>query len=59
MVLRRIAWRADVTFHDGNERDDVELKTPNTNWRIPGILNKHRPITKNFAGVVKDARKLA
>ncbi len=37
----------------------MELKTPNTNWWIPGILNKHRPITKNFAGVVKDARKLA
>jgi hypothetical protein len=51
--------RADVTLHSGHERYDVELKTPNTNWRIPGVLEKHRPITNNIAGVVNDARKLA
>jgi hypothetical protein len=50
--------RADVTLHDGHERYDIELKTPNTNWRISGVLEKHRPITKNIAEIVHDARKL-
>lgn len=51
--------RADVTFHDGGERYDVELKTPSTNRRVPGVPEKARPITMNFAGIVADARKLA
>lgn len=50
--------RADLTFIYGNERCDVELKTCNTNWRMKGVLNKTRPITKNVAGVIEDARKL-
>jgi len=50
--------RADVTFHDRSNRYDVELKTPNTNWRMPGVLAKTRPITMNIAGIVADARKL-
>lgn len=51
--------RADITLHRGTERYDLELKTPNTNWRVPGVETKHRPVTKNFAGVVADAHKLA
>jgi hypothetical protein len=50
--------RADVTFYNDGQRYDVELKTPNTNWRVPGVLNRIRPITKNIDGVVKDAHKL-
>ena len=50
--------RADLTFIYGNERCDVELKTCNTNWRMKGVLNKTRPITKNVAGVFEDGRKL-
>jgi hypothetical protein len=52
-------WRADITLHDDHERYDVELKTPNANWRVPGVQDKHRPITNNIAGIVADARKLA
>jgi len=36
----------------------IELKTVNTNYRYPGARNKHRPITKNIDGVVKDIRQL-
>lgn len=50
--------RADLTFIYADERYDVELKTCNTNWRMRGILDKTRPITKNVASVIKDARKL-
>lgn len=50
--------RSDIAFHRGPDRYDVELKTPNTNYRVPGILNMHRPITNNIASIVVDARKL-
>jgi hypothetical protein len=51
--------RADVTLHRDGERYDVELKTPNANWRIDGVERKGRPITKNIADIILDARKLA
>ncbi len=38
-------------------RYDVELKTPNTNWRMPGVAELHRPVTKNFSSIVEDGRK--
>lgn len=51
--------RSDLSFiYDGN-RYHVELKTANSNWRMPGVRNKTRPITKNIAGIVNDARKLS
>jgi hypothetical protein len=50
--------RADLTFMLSSERCDVELKTCNTNWRMRGVLNKTRPITKNLASIIGDARKL-
>lgn len=37
----------------------IELKTINTNIRYRGIQNKHRPITKNTEGVIKDIQKLS
>jgi hypothetical protein len=38
--------RADISFTYDILRYDLELKTPNTNYRLPGVVNKHRPITK-------------
>lgn len=51
--------RADITLRRGTTRYDVELKTPTTNWRIPGVPAKHHPVTRNIAGIIADARKLA
>jgi hypothetical protein len=50
--------RADVTFWLGGERYNVELKTCNTNWRMEGVREATRPITKNIAGIIQDATKL-
>ncbi len=53
-----IRSRGDLTFSYAGGRCDVELKTCNTNWRMPGVLDLTRPITKNIAAVVEDAKKL-
>ena len=50
--------RSDIAFKFNDIRYDVELKTPNSNWRMPGVYNKTRPITKNVAGIVHDGEKL-
>jgi hypothetical protein len=50
--------RSDVTFLFQGSRYDIELKTCNTNWRMEGIRNLTRPITKNVSGIVIDAKKL-
>lgn len=49
--------RSDLSFDWAGARYDVELKTPNTNWRMPGVAEMTRPITKNFSSIVADARK--
>lgn len=49
--------RSDISFRWKGARYDVELKTPNTNWRMPGVAEMTRPITKNFWSIVEDARK--
>ncbi len=46
--------RTDVTFEDWA----IELKTPNTNYRFPGVIPKHRPITNNTQGIIDDIQKL-
>ena len=51
--------RSDVAFRYQDARYYVELKTPNTNWRMSGVENKTRPITMNVAAISEDARKLA
>jgi hypothetical protein len=51
--------RSDLSFNYGGEEYFVELKTPNTNWRMPGVVIKTRPITKNIADILEDAFKLA
>jgi len=50
--------RRDLTFYYRGEKCNVELKTCNTNWRMTGVLDRPRPITKNVAGIIEDARKL-
>jgi len=50
--------RADLAFSYGGKRCHLELKTCNTNWRMEGVLNRTRPITKNVSGIIEDARKL-
>lgn len=52
------SYRSDLAFRYQGVLYHVELKTPNTNWRIPGVRKKSRPITRNIASVEKDARKL-
>ena len=52
------AQRADISFTYLGVDYDIELKTPNTNWRTPGVANAHSPITINIAGIVKDGKKL-
>ncbi|MGQ0524314.1 MAG: hypothetical protein ACT4P8_11735 [Betaproteobacteria bacterium] len=49
--------RSDLSFDWNGARYDVELKTPNTNWRMPGVAALTRPVTKNFSSIVSDARK--
>ena len=50
--------RSDLSFTCEGNRYDVELKTCNTNYRMPGILDCTRPITENIASVVDDGHKL-
>lgn len=50
--------RADIRFAYSDHSVQLELKTPNTNYRMPGARDKARPITKNVASIVEDARKL-
>lgn len=49
--------RSDLSFDWSGSCYDVELKTPNTNWRMPGVAEITRPITKNISSIVADARK--
>jgi len=52
------SFRSDILFAFQGCHHLLELKTPNTNYRIPGVQNKHRPITKNIASIVADVKKL-
>ncbi|PKL50862.1 MAG: hypothetical protein CVV37_07005 [Nitrospira bacterium HGW-Nitrospira-1] len=50
--------RTDITFVNNGEPYYIELKTPNTNWKLEGVNNNCRPITKNIQSVIDDAKKL-
>ncbi|MGI5858743.1 MAG: hypothetical protein ACOX8P_05390 [Tepidanaerobacteraceae bacterium] len=50
--------RADISFFYHGEAYSLELKTPNTNWRVNGVKSLTRPITKNIESIVKDEVKL-
>lgn len=49
--------RSDLAFIFDGAHYHIELKTPNTNWRMPGVLQLTRPITNNIASIIGDARK--
>lgn len=50
--------RTDIAFFHNENPYSVELKTPNTNWKIEGINTAGRPITKNIQSIIDDAMKL-
>lgn len=50
--------RSDISFEIGGTKYFVELKTPNANWRVEGVANKGRPITKNIQSIIDDTFKL-
>lgn len=50
--------RADLGFTLGGMTHVVELKTPNANWRMDGVVVKGRPVTKNIASIVEDGNKM-
>jgi len=50
--------RADIAFFNNGEPYRLELKTPNTNWKLTGVNGNCRPITKNVQSVIVDAKKL-
>lgn len=49
----------DLSFTYSGCRFDVELKTINLGLKVPGVINKHKPVTKNIKGIINDAHKLA
>lgn len=50
--------RADLSFKSGESKYYIELKTANANWKIEGVEKRTRPVTKNIASIINDARKL-
>jgi hypothetical protein len=51
-------FRSDVAFYWQAARYHIELKTPNTNYRMPGVENRTCPITKNVHEIIEDGKKL-
>lgn len=51
-------YKTDIVFFKDDDLYSLELKTPNTNWMIPGVNSSGRPITKNIQSIVDDALKL-
>jgi len=50
--------RADLSFKSGESKYYIELKTANTNSKIEGVREGGKPVTKNIASIINDARKL-
>jgi len=50
--------RCDISFICNDIIFRVELKTPNTNWKIGNGKSGGKPITKNVNGIINDAKKL-
>jgi hypothetical protein len=50
--------RTDITFFNNETPHSIELKTPNANWKINGVSNNGRPITKNINSIIDDTFKL-
>lgn len=52
------ASRADLGVTIGGRTWFIELKTANTNWRMAGVEDLSRPVTKNISGIVEDGEKM-
>jgi hypothetical protein len=50
--------RCDISFICNEILFRLELKTPNTNWKIGSGKSGGKPITKNVSGIIADAKKL-
>ena len=50
--------KVDISFFHNANPYSIELKTPNTNWKISGVAEKNRPITENIQSIITDAKKL-
>jgi hypothetical protein len=50
--------RTDIVFFHNGEPYSVELTTPNTNWKLDGVSDICRPITKNVQSIIDDVKKL-
>ena len=51
--------RFDIAiFDESKDEFVVELKTANISYRIKGVKNKTRPVTKNFKSIEKDTEKI-
>lgn len=56
--LPACADRGDLGFTLDGEPYLVELKTPNSNWRLSGVESRTRPITKNISAIKADVEKM-
>lgn len=51
-------FRCDISFVCNDIIFRLELKTPNTNWKIGNGKSGGKPITKNINEIINDAKKL-
>ena len=52
-------YKIDLAITDNKgEELYVELKTCNTSYKIDGVIDKSKPITKNINNIIKDVNKL-
>lgn len=50
--------RSDISFFNSGSPYSIELKTPNTNWKMNGVKDIGRPVTKNVNSIIEDTLKL-
>lgn len=50
--------RSDISFSYNGIPYSVELKTPNANWKVDGVKDIGRPVTKNINSIIDDTMKL-
>jgi hypothetical protein len=50
--------RGDLGFTLAGEPYLLELKTPNSNWRLTGVESRQRPISKNISAIGADVEKM-
>ncbi len=50
--------KCDISFEKGDTLYYLELKTPNTSYKVDGIEDKTRPITDNINSIIDDIKKV-